>query len=447
MIGSRACFVLVNGGHLQAILRPPGGRSAGYRLARGTPPDPDEWLASSKLHDASWWDHWLAWVERRSSGRRPAPARPGRRVPRHRARARPVRRPPARMSDRLLDVGGLRLAVRERGTGHPLLLVNGLGGNVDMWGPAQERLSEGRAHDRLRRAWHGPLADRALPMPIPAVARLIVRLLDELGLERVDVLGYSWGGLPPSSSRSPRPSASGAWRSPARAAAGAACPATCARWRCSRRRCATTRRRSTRRTSHLLDGTGGSGAQDGHSRAHAEARRANPPSLRGYWSQVLAGSAYSSLPWLHRIEAPTLVVSGLCDRLVPPGQRRPARARTAAQPAGARAREGHLLLFDPASAALPALAEFFADGEDSATWRDGEEVRDDARGRRRAAALPGGQPYKAFSAGSGAWFSPAAEIGASAMPRSRSSVSMRSRSTILRIFCDALSGNSATKRT
>ena len=77
MIGSRATFVLVNGGHLQAILRPPGGRSAGYRLSRGTPPDPDQWLANSTLHDASWWDHWLAWVERRSSGRRPAPEAAG----------------------------------------------------------------------------------------------------------------------------------------------------------------------------------------------------------------------------------------------------------------------------------------------------------------------------------------------------------------------------------
>jgi pimeloyl-ACP methyl ester carboxylesterase len=45
------------------------------------------------------------------------------------------------VTDRVLEVGGLRLAVRERGEGHPLLLVNGLGGNVDMRGPAQERLS------------------------------------------------------------------------------------------------------------------------------------------------------------------------------------------------------------------------------------------------------------------------------------------------------------------
>ena len=77
MLGSRVSFVLVTGGHLQAILRPPGGRSAGYRLARHTPADPDEWLARSSFHDASWWDHWLSWLERRSSGRRAAPADAG----------------------------------------------------------------------------------------------------------------------------------------------------------------------------------------------------------------------------------------------------------------------------------------------------------------------------------------------------------------------------------
>ena len=34
--------------------------------------------------------------------------------------------------------------------------------------------------------------------------------------------------------------------------------------------------------------------------------------------------------------------------------------------------EGHLLLFDLESSALPALAEFFADGEQSPTWREAE---------------------------------------------------------------------------
>jgi polyhydroxyalkanoate synthase len=65
--------VLVTGGHLQAILRPPGGRSAGYRTASVTPREADEWLRLSSQHDASWWDHWLRWLGRRSTGNRPAP--------------------------------------------------------------------------------------------------------------------------------------------------------------------------------------------------------------------------------------------------------------------------------------------------------------------------------------------------------------------------------------
>lgn len=77
LISSKACFVLVTGGHLQAILRPPGGRSAGYRTAPSTPRDPDGWLERSTAHDASWWDHWLRWIERRSSGLRAAPSEPG----------------------------------------------------------------------------------------------------------------------------------------------------------------------------------------------------------------------------------------------------------------------------------------------------------------------------------------------------------------------------------
>ena len=77
MLGSEARFVLVTGGHLQAVLRPPGGRAAGFRTASSVPSDPEEWLRASEAHDASWWDHWIAWLSPRSSGDREAPARPG----------------------------------------------------------------------------------------------------------------------------------------------------------------------------------------------------------------------------------------------------------------------------------------------------------------------------------------------------------------------------------
>ena len=37
---------------------------------------------------------------------------------------------------------GFDLYVRRRGKGHPLLMINGLGNNVDMWGHAEDRLSK-----------------------------------------------------------------------------------------------------------------------------------------------------------------------------------------------------------------------------------------------------------------------------------------------------------------
>jgi poly(3-hydroxyalkanoate) synthetase len=74
MLGSRSRFTLVRGGHLQAILRPPGGRQAGYTTVAGTPRDPDAWLAKAKPREGSWWEHWVAWLDRRCTGTRPAPA-------------------------------------------------------------------------------------------------------------------------------------------------------------------------------------------------------------------------------------------------------------------------------------------------------------------------------------------------------------------------------------
>jgi polyhydroxyalkanoate synthase len=77
LLGSECEFILVTGGHLQAILRPPGGRAAGYRTAERTPDNPEAWLASAQEHDGSWWEHWIEWLGERSTGKRPAPSRLG----------------------------------------------------------------------------------------------------------------------------------------------------------------------------------------------------------------------------------------------------------------------------------------------------------------------------------------------------------------------------------
>jgi len=74
LLGGRTRFVLVRGGHLQAILRPPSARSGGFRTASTTPRDPDRWLAQATDRNGSWWDDWLRWIALRSDGTRAAPS-------------------------------------------------------------------------------------------------------------------------------------------------------------------------------------------------------------------------------------------------------------------------------------------------------------------------------------------------------------------------------------
>jgi pimeloyl-ACP methyl ester carboxylesterase len=92
-----------------------------------------------------------------------------------------------------VSVAGLRLRVGRHGAGRPLLLITGIGAHLDMWAPFL-RL----AGDRELIAFDAPgtgLSQRSRrPLRMNDLARIVRELLDELRLERVDVLGYSWGG-------------------------------------------------------------------------------------------------------------------------------------------------------------------------------------------------------------------------------------------------------------
>ena len=92
-----------------------------------------------------------------------------------------------------VSAGGLRLRVARQGTGRPLLLVTGIGANLDVWAPFARRVT-----DRELVAFDPPgagLSQRpGLPLRMSGLARVVTAMLDVLGLERVDVLGYSFGG-------------------------------------------------------------------------------------------------------------------------------------------------------------------------------------------------------------------------------------------------------------
>ena len=98
-------------------------------------------------------------------------------------------------SDRFVEVDGVLLRVRTLGEGRPLLLIMGVGGNVEMWHPFDRELNDRGIHTiSFDAPGTGESGELDRPRRMPWLARMVEHLLDHLGYERVDVLGISWGG-------------------------------------------------------------------------------------------------------------------------------------------------------------------------------------------------------------------------------------------------------------
>jgi pimeloyl-ACP methyl ester carboxylesterase len=69
-------------------------------------------------------------------------------------------------------------------------------------------------------------------------------------------------------------------------------------------------------------------------------------------------TGWTSLPWLHRITAPTLVLSGADDPVVPPVNARILAARIPNATVHVAADSGHLLLMEHAPQSAALIAEF-----------------------------------------------------------------------------------------
>jgi pimeloyl-ACP methyl ester carboxylesterase len=52
-------------------------------------------------------------------------------------------------------------------------------------------------------------------------------------------------------------------------------------------------------------------------REHMEIRARIPTSVRGFYVQMAAAATWSSLPWLHDLDLPALVIYGTADRAFP----------------------------------------------------------------------------------------------------------------------------------
>jgi len=92
------------------------------------------------------------------------------------------------------EVNGLNLYYETLGTGRPLILLHGGLGSGEMFGPTLPLLAEHHQVITPDLQGHGRTADIDRPIDIRLMADDIAALIDHLGLEQPDIVGYSLGG-------------------------------------------------------------------------------------------------------------------------------------------------------------------------------------------------------------------------------------------------------------
>ncbi|TMK96532.1 MAG: alpha/beta hydrolase [Actinobacteria bacterium] len=92
------------------------------------------------------------------------------------------------------EVNGINLYYETHGTGRPLILLHGGLGSGEMFGPILPTLSERHRVITVDLQGHGRTADIDRPIDIRLMADDIAALIDHLGLEKPDLVGYSLGG-------------------------------------------------------------------------------------------------------------------------------------------------------------------------------------------------------------------------------------------------------------
>ncbi len=197
----------------------------------------------------------------------------------------------------------------------PLLLINGIGSSFELFTPFVDELDPAVEVIRFDPPGVGGSDPASGPYRFNGLGRLIARMLTELGYDRVDVLGISWGGAVAQHfaafqrARCRRlvlvATATGTVMVPAR-------PSVLAHM-------VTPRRHHDRGYMQRIAGEiyGGSARADpaAITAAMHDGNRVGPP--RGYLYQLTAGAGWTSLPFLPWLRQPTLIVAGDDDPLIP----------------------------------------------------------------------------------------------------------------------------------
>jgi poly(3-hydroxyalkanoate) depolymerase len=222
----------------------------------------------------------------------------------------------------MINVKGEDLCVAlEQGDGNepPLLLINGIGANLEMLDPFIEALDNvgeqkiGTIRFDVPGIGGSPLP--RYPLRFKGLARLISEMLDVLGHQDVDVLGISWGGGLAQQFAHQYPARCRRLILVSTSSGGISVPG---------KPSVLGKMISPRRyldPSYMADIAPllyGDAFRQNADLAQSYAQLIKASHGRGYLMQLMAGVGWTSIPWLHQLRQPTLILAGKDDVIVPP---------------------------------------------------------------------------------------------------------------------------------
>jgi poly(3-hydroxyoctanoate) depolymerase len=221
-----------------------------------------------------------------------------------------------RFATKMLHLDGQTLRVGHqagKGIGVPLLLFNGIGGNIELLEPIAGRIPQREIITfDIPGVGHSPLP--VLPYRLNGIAGLATQVLDHFGQTQADVLGVSWGGAVAQQFARSHPercrrlilcaTSTGTIMVPSNPLVAL--------------KLATPLRFTNKRYAQRVAG----GIYGGDFRRSPDLaieifKYIKWQSRLGYYLQLAAAAGWTSVHWLHRLQQPTLVMAGNDDPLVP----------------------------------------------------------------------------------------------------------------------------------
>lgn len=261
------------------------------------------------------------------------------------------------MEDTFVRIMDLKIRIRRRSADSmPLLLINGLGACLEAWEPVTRRLPERDiiAVDHPGTGMSSP-PNRILSMS--ELTAFYVEVLDTLGVERADVLGFSFGGTVAQQLAMEYPDYVNSLILASTAPGVGGFPpdlmtivvaANPLRYQIP----------IVREMAAPIIYRGRIGRHPRLFEEELAGWDAHRATLLGVGAQVGAFLGWSSMPWLATIDKPTLVLGGEEDPMTPASNSKLIASIVPGAELHVFEKGGHLFLFDLPDVAVPVITEF-----------------------------------------------------------------------------------------